>query len=243
MRNPLAHRRRAPGAGFLKTAFWDAGSLLCQSVVSWQYHFRVEGASNIPSTGPAIFIANHQSLFDPVIHGLAVGDRAPRPMAKQELFKNPLFGAILRGLNCICVRSDGGNREAIRVALDELAAGRTVMLYPEGTRSSDGAVKEFRRGVELLARKSRAPIVPMGIDGAFDIWPTGQSLPRSYGRIWAAVGEAISPEAQVELFADPAVGLAHLQQRVTGLMQHCRAQLRRATAGAYPAHGAADDHS
>lgn len=164
-------------------------------------------------------------------------------MAKQELFKNPLFGAILRGLNCICVRSEGGNREAIRVALDELAAGRTVMLYPEGTRSSDGSVKEFRRGVELLARKSRAPIVPMGIDGAFDIWPTGQSLPRAQGRIWAAIGEVITPDAQVELFDDPAVGLAHLQHRVTMLMKHCRAQLRRATAGVYPAQGAADDHS
>ncbi len=241
VRNPFAHRRRAPGAGFLKTAFWDTGSLLCQCVVSWQYHFRVEGAANVPRTGPAIFIANHQSLFDPVIHGLAVGDRAPRPMAKQELFRNPLFGAVLRGLNCICVRSSGGNREAIGIALDELTAGRTVMLYPEGTRSSDGAVKDFRRGVELLARKSRAPIVPMGIDGAFDIWPTGQSLPHARGRIWAAIGEVITHEAQEKLFADPTAGLSELQRRVTTLMQHCRAQLRRSTAGAYPSHGAADD--
>ena len=241
VRNPLAHRRRAPGAGFLKTAFWDAGSLLCQTLVSWQYHFRVEGQSHIPPTGPAIFIANHQSLLDPVIHGLAVGDRAPRPMAKEELFKNPLFGAVLRGLNCICVRSDGGNREAIRVALDELAAGRTVMLYPEGTRSSDGSVKEFRRGVELLARKSHAPIVPMGIDGAFDIWPAGRSLPRSHGRIWAAIGAPITAEQQVELFADSAAGLTHLQRRVTALMRHCRCRLRRATGETYPAVGVADE--
>ncbi len=243
MRNSFAHRRRAPGAGFVKTAFWDGCSQFCQSILSWQYHFRVEGSSNVPLTGAAIFIANHQSLFDPVIHGLAVGDRAPRPMAKEELFKVPLFGSILRGLNCIRVRSDGGNREAIRIALDELAAGRTVMIYPEGTRSSDGAVHAFRRGVELLARKSQAPIVPMGIDGAFDIWPTGRRLPRARGRIWAAIGDPISPVEHMALFADPDAGLVQLQQRVTTLMRHCRTQLRRGSGGAFPAPGAADGSS
>ncbi len=241
VRNSFAHRRRAPGAGFVKTAFWDGCSQICQSVLSWRYRFRVEGADRVPAHGPVIFIANHQSYLDPMIHGLAVGDRAPRPMAKEELFRAPIFGSVLRALNCISVRSDGGNRDAVRSALDELAAGRTIMVYPEGSRSPDGSLKEFRRGVELLARKSRAPIVPMGIDGAFDVWPPGQRLPKLNGRIWATIGSAIPPHEHERLFADPIQGMDELRRQVTELMQHCRARLRSSSGGKYPAIGSADE--
>ncbi len=240
MRNSLAHRRRAPGAGLLKTAFWDACSQVCQSFLSWRYRFRVEGAHHIPSRGPIIFVANHQSYLDPMIHGLAAGDRAPRPMAKDGLFRNPIFGSVLRALNCIPVRSDGGNRDAVRSALEELAAGRTVMIYPEGSRSPDGSVKEFRRGVELLARKSGAAIVPMGIDGAFDVWPSSQALPSWSGRIWVTVGAAIAPQQQAELFAEGEAGLAELRRRVCELMRQSRNRLRTRSGGTYPLPGIAD---
>lgn len=243
MRNSLAHRRRAPGAGFVKTAFWDACSQVCQSALSWGYRFRVEGAHHVPRNGPVIFIANHQSFLDPMIHGLAVGDRAPRPMAKQELFRNPLCAAVLRALNCIPVRSDGGNRDAVRSALEELAAGRTIMVYPEGSRSPDGSVKDFRRGVELLARKSGAPIVPMGIDGAFDVWPSSRKLPFWSGRIWASIGAPISPSECSGLLADPELGLKELRARVIALMRECRARLRARSGGKYPAQGVADERA
>ncbi len=243
MRNSFAHRRRAPGAGFAKTAFWDACSQVCQSALSWRYRFRVEGAHHVPRHGAVIFIANHQSYLDPMIHGLAVGDRIARPMAKEELFRNPIFGALLRALNCISVRSDGGNRDAVRTALDELAAGRAIMIYPEGSRSPDGSIKEFRRGVELLARKSGAPIVPMGIDGAFDIWPTGSKAPRLRGRIWAAIGPVISPAESATLFADAPAGLEEIRRRVNQLMQHCRMRLRSHSSGVYPAIGPADEQA
>lgn len=225
MRNSFAHRRRAPGAGFFRTAFWDFGSLLCHVTLSWLYRYRVQGESNIPPTGAVIFVANHQSLLDPMIHGLAVGDRAPRPMAKESLFSNPIFGAILRGLGCIPIREQGANRDSMRAALEELAAGRTVMLYPEGTRTPDGDIKKFQRGVELLLRKSNASIVPMGIAGAFDAWPSSRKLPRLSGRIHAAIGRAIPHEEAKLMFADPATGLAELQSRVEHLMQHCRARI------------------
>ncbi|MSR44121.1 MAG: 1-acyl-sn-glycerol-3-phosphate acyltransferase [Phycisphaerales bacterium] len=240
VRNSFAHRRRAPGAGFAKTALWDLCSQLCQSTMSWNYRFRVEGAHHIPLHGPAIFIANHQSYLDPVIHGLAAGDRAPRPMAKESLFRNPIFGGLLRALNCISVRTAGGNRDAFRAALEELDAGRTVMIYPEGTRSHDGSVQEFRRGVELLARRASAPIVPMGIDGAFDVWPMGQKLPRWHGRIWATVGRPIPPDAQALLFQDAQTGLDELRRQVEELMQNCRMRLRANSGGRFPAWGLAD---
>ncbi|MSQ90021.1 MAG: 1-acyl-sn-glycerol-3-phosphate acyltransferase [Phycisphaerales bacterium] len=210
-------------------------------MMSWQYRFRVEDPHHVPRRGPAIFIANHQSYLDPVIHGLAAGDRAPRPMAKEELFHNPIFGGLLRCLNCIPVRSDGGNRDAFRSALEELAAGRTVMIYPEGTRSPDGSVQTFRRGVELLARRAQAPIVPMGIDGAFDVWPLGTRLPAWRGRIWATVGCPIAVADQADLFADPQSGLIELRRRVVELMQNCRMRLRANSGGTFPVQGLADE--
>ncbi len=173
-----------------------------------------------------MFVANHQSLLDPMAHGVAITDRAPRPMAKESLFRNPLFGAALRGLGLIPVREGGSNRDSLRIALEELAAGRTVMLYPEGSRSPDGEIKQFQRGVEFLLRRARATVVPMGIDGAFDAWPRSRSLPKWSGRVWVKIGRPISPEQVDSMFVDPAAGLGELQRHVEELMLHCRAKLR-----------------
>ena len=235
----LQHARRTPGLGKARLAFWDFSSGSCAVVLSLLYRYRVEGLEHVPRTGPAIFIANHQSLLDPVIHGMAVTYRAPRPMAKESLFRNPALGAILRGLGCISVREDGGsNRDSMRAALEELAANRCVMIYPEGTRSPDGEVKPFQRGIELLVRKSGAPVVPMGIDGAFDIWPTGRRLPRLRGRIWTTIGEPIGADELARLFADPARGLDALRDRVDALVQRCRSRLSGGSAEAGESRGA-----
>jgi len=240
VRNSFDHRRRRPGYGLLRTAFWDACAQVCQSTMSWRYRYRVEGAHLVPKTGALIFIGNHQSYLDPVIHGLAVSDRPSRPMAKEELFRNPIFGAVLRAVGAIPVRPERGNRDAFRAALAELEAGRTVMIYPEGGRSMDGSVQPFQRGVELLARKSGAAIVPMGIDGAYDIWSPHASLPTWNGRIWAAIGTPIDPAQQAILFQDVEAGLEELRSRVRALMLRCRSQLRARSDGAFPAHGVAD---
>ncbi len=221
------HRRRAPGRGIVRVAGWDFGSLLCDGVLSLLYRFRVEGRHNVPRTGPVIFVANHQSLLDPMIHGIAVTDRAPRPMAREGLFRNPALGAGLRAISCIMVREEGGNMETMRLALEELRMGRTVMLYPEGTRSADGEVHEFQRGVQLLVRRSGAPVVPMGIDGAFAIWPRTQRLPYFSGRIWAAIGEPIFQTEWERDFAHGAEGLEALRRRVECLVLQCRSRLAR----------------
>ena len=213
----------------MRVAQWDLAVCACQAAMSWRYRFRVEGRWRIPHTGPVIFVANHQSLLDPMIHGIAVTDRAPRPMAKESLFRNPLLGLVLRRVGCISVREGGGNMDAIRTGLDELAHGRTVMLYPEGTRSVDGEVKPFRRGVEFLLRKSNAAIVPMGIDGAFQVWPRGQKWPQWNGRIWAAIGEPIPEEERDQLLSEPDAGLETLRLRVERLMRHCRGRLGAAS--------------
>ena len=71
----------------------------------------------------------------------------------------------------------------MKAALAELAAGRTVLIFPEGTRTPDGALGEFQRGVMLLIKRSRAQVVPVALEGASDIWPIGTALPRLRGRL------------------------------------------------------------
>ena len=222
----LEHAARCPGNSHARIAFWDLGAFCCHVFLAWCYGLRIQGRENIPIKGPVVFIGNHQSLLDPMAHGVAVTDRAPRPLAKESLFANPLFGAALRGFGLIPVREGGSNRDSLRIALEELAGGRTVMLYPEGARSVDGEMKQFRRGIEFLLRKSRATVVPMGIDGAFDAWPRSRRLPKWKGRVWVAIGRPISPERIESLFVDPVVGLAEIHSQVEALMLRCREQLR-----------------
>ncbi len=204
---------------------WDLGVAFCQAALAWRYGLRIEGREHIPTTGPVIFVANHQSLLDPMIHGVAATARAPRPMAKESLFRIPLLGWFLKEVGCISVREQGANRDSLRAALDELLAGRTVLLYPEGRRSDDGEVKAFQRGIEFLLRKSNASIVPMGVDGAFAAWPRSQKYPAWRGRVWAIIGPAIPPNEVERLLVDPAAGLASLRDRVDSLMRQCRARL------------------
>jgi 1-acyl-sn-glycerol-3-phosphate acyltransferase len=117
-----------------------------------------------------IYMANHQSLFDiPVL--LATLPGQTRFMAKQSLFRIPLFGWALAAGGFIPVDRENRSRgkEAFETAVARLRAGASVLLFPEETRSLDGQLLPFKRGGFLLAYKSGLPIVPIGIEGTLGI--------------------------------------------------------------------------
>lgn len=136
---------------------------------------RVRGVSNIDPSRSYIFMPNHQSLFDiPVILGcLPVQFRW---LAKHELFKIPLFGIAMQRTGYISI--DRSNRKAafksLQIAARNIRNGVSVVIFPEGTRSSDGRILPFKKGGFVLAIKSGVPITPIIIQGTSAIMTKNQ---------------------------------------------------------------------
>lgn len=137
----------------------------------------VEGIENIPRTGPVIVAPNHLSHLDPPIVACSV-PRKVAFMAKEELFRNPVFGALIGSLNAFPVRRGEGDTEAIRKTLERLDAGELVLVFPEGTRGDGKVLGPFNRGVGMLAKRSGALVVPAGIAGTERKLPRGAAFPR-----------------------------------------------------------------
>ena len=110
-------------------------------------------------------------------------------MGKKELFDWPVIGWLATNGGVHPVDRSKADVEAYRLASRILADGGALFVFPEGTRSPTGALQEARDGVALLALRSGAPIVPIGIAGSHDVWPKGQRFPHPGGRVTARIGE------------------------------------------------------
>ena len=177
----------------LKTGWYIFCRTLCFIFIWIFLRLRFFGLSNIPRKGAFLLISNHQSFFDP----LFVGTRARRTlvfMARDTLFKKKFFGGLIRSVKAIPVRRGEADLAAIRNIIDHLKKGQSVCLFPEGTRSPDGRISDFKPGFGLLARRANVPILPAVIDGAFEAWPRDKKFP-SFGKtILIKYGEPISIE-------------------------------------------------
>ncbi|MDP9468824.1 MAG: 1-acyl-sn-glycerol-3-phosphate acyltransferase [Chloroflexota bacterium] len=155
---------------------------------------RVEGLEKVPGAGAYIVVGNHNSNFDPPFIGEAIARYTGRPihfMAKEEIRHWPLVGWLARSSGVFFVRRGVGDRAAQRIALDHLAAGRPIGIFPEGTRSRNGVLSEPKAGVALLAIRSGAPLVPVGITGSGRIFP-GRSRWPHRTRVDIRIGEPFS---------------------------------------------------
>ncbi len=133
---------------------------------------RVIGLENVLQRRPQIFMANHQSDFD-ILIVLAHIPGQFRWIVKKELFKIPVFGRAMR--NAGYIEIDRQNHEKAMKSLEEAAQkireGKSVVTFPEGTRSKDGTIKPFKQGLFHLAIQAGVPIVPISIVGAHEIMP------------------------------------------------------------------------
>ena len=125
---------------------------------------QVKGRENIPSQGPLLIIANHLSLADPPLLGVSLG-RKVIFMAKKELFRFRLIGYFIGSLGAFSVHRGQLDRKAMRQAYQVLADGLTLVMFPEGTRSRSGRLRPAFPGPALIAMRSGAPILPVGIIG------------------------------------------------------------------------------
>lgn len=149
------------------------------------YRAKDYGVENLPAEGPVVLASNHASFWDPMLVAAAF----PRPvgfMARDTLFRFPLFGRYISSLNAFPVnRADPF--AALKVCGDRLDRGEVVLIFPEGTRTRDGRLGQMKGGAAMLAGHHHAPILPVYLWGTYQSWPRSRAWPRWHRvRVYAA---------------------------------------------------------
>jgi 1-acyl-sn-glycerol-3-phosphate acyltransferase len=137
----------------------------------------VEGLENVPRGG-CIVAGNHLATCDPPLIGALIRRHDVHYMAKAEAFDRVATGWLIAGYNAFPVQRHTADRLAIRRSLAVLAQGRVLIMMPEGTRSPDATLQRAEPGVGLIARRSGAPVVPVGVWGSENAMPKGVVIPR-----------------------------------------------------------------
>lgn len=144
---------------------------------------------NYPMSGGGLVCSNHQSHLDPVLVGLT-SNRRLNYMARKSLFKFLPLRLLISYLDAIPLEREGLGIAGIKECLKRLKSGEMVLIFPEGTRTPDGRISRFRSGFTVIAYRSKVPLVPVAMEGAFDSWPRKALLPQM-GRIAVVVGKPI----------------------------------------------------
>jgi 1-acyl-sn-glycerol-3-phosphate acyltransferase len=210
--------------------------MLCVvGVVFWPYFFvlnrtKVHGRRDLRITPNTLLVSNHQSSIDSVLIGITglfpLCAIRPRLMpwnlaAAGHFFSTPARARASRLLRCIPVRSGGGDVAALR-DLDSVLRTGVVIYFPEGSRSRDGRIREFRRGVGLLALSSQARVIPVAIDGMGSAVRFDRFGLRFFRRIQISFGKTVD----LSRFADCAIDRDSAQEAANIILECVREQHR-----------------
>ena len=150
-----------PGHPWLRVFYTWMGKLAVTALLK----ISTTGLEHVPTKGPLIVVTNHITFSDPVV----IMAKLPRllvPMAKVEIFEHWLTGWVLRSGGVIPVHRGEADTSAVKLALRVLKQNGVILLAPEGTRSPDGCLQPAKGGAALLALRSRATILPVGVSGS-----------------------------------------------------------------------------
>jgi 1-acyl-sn-glycerol-3-phosphate acyltransferase len=154
------------------------------------YRNRVYGAERFPEGG-AILASNHVSFLDPPLISISSPVEV-HFLARESLFKNPLFGAYIRSLNAHPVSGDVGDISVFKTITQLLSEGKKVILFPEGARSFDNELGEIKPGISLLVSRSNSAIVPAYLQGTFTAWGRKRKFPKLWGKTACIFGTPIA---------------------------------------------------
>ncbi len=202
---------------------YDALRVLARLLAVLLFRLRVAGRENWPASGGGLVCSNHQSYFDPPLIGLTCSRRM-NYLARDSLFRVPGLAQFIWFFDAIPIDREGGGLAGLKETLKRLKAGELVLIFPEGTRTYDGEVAPLKPGFLAVARRGKAPLVPVAIDGAYQSWPRTARLPRPT-RLAVVIGEPISAQEIAELTDEDL--LAELEQRILT----CHAQARQMRLG------------
>lgn len=158
--------------------------------------FVVEGRENLPADNrPVVYVANHQSQAD--IISVFLLSRQFRWLAKDSLFKVPFLGWAMSAAGYVPVKRGDrrSHAECMRRAKEHLSQGTSMLFFPEGTRSRDGQLQQFKAGAFRLAAETRADVVPITLQGASDLLPKGSITP-SVATVRITIHPVISSNGQ-----------------------------------------------
>ena len=169
-----------------RSLLYMIGRLILIPIFKLLFFYKVNGKENVPSDGSYIICSNHMSNYDPVL--LAITQkRQINYMAKAELFKNPFFSWLIRGLGAFPVHRGAGDSKAINEAENVLKEGKLLGIFIEGTRSKTGEFLRPKSGAAIIAQKMNVPVIPVCIT------PKNKKI-RIFQKVMISWGKPITPE-------------------------------------------------
>jgi long-chain acyl-CoA synthetase len=202
-----------------------------------RFHLKVRGLDNLPEKGPYLLCSNHQSYIDPLVMAGTLPWRLFRhafALGTSDIFGKGFLRRLARWLRVIVLDPDANLVPAMRAGFFGLSQGRILVLYPEGERTNDGNPTVFRKGAAILSIHSQAPIVPVAIEGFYEVWPRHKKFPK-FANLQLVFGTPIQPppvnqasEAAYEQLT------SELKSRVVAMWQELREKefVRKRLAGA-----------
>ncbi len=179
---------------------WITGNVffkLSKVFFSIYFRFRPKGHKNIPDDSPCIFVANHQSFFDGLFLASLLKFKLMRKTyfyAKEKHIRNPFVKFLANRNNIIIMDLNHNLKESIQKMAEVLRKKRNLIIFPEGTRTKDGKMGDFKKTFAILSRELNVPVVPVSISGAFEALPKGSFFPKPFKKIKVEFHQPIYPE-------------------------------------------------
>lgn len=187
--------------GFRPQLIWVLG----MSLIRHWYGIKSEGLEHIPHEKPFLIVANHESYIDPFLFGLFIPYEI-KFVTTADVFTTPLMRFLLKGTGSFPMRRHRQDLKSIRTMIRMINKGQVVCIFPEGGRSTYGAPLPILKETLKLIQKCRVPILPIHIDGAYEIWPRWAPN-RRRGKVNTTIKPIIPVESQSDL--------GHLEDLIT----------------------------
>lgn len=211
-----------PPRPFFQRCVYDFARVICRLWLLIFFQLRVHGMKNVPLEDGMLICANHQSNLDPIVTGCAF-PRRTNYLAKHTLFEIWWLAWFLGQVDTIPIDRDGMGVSGMKETLRRLRRNESVLIFPEGSRTSDGQLQPFMSGFVALAKRVDLPMLPVGIDGPFECWPAGSKFPKM-GFIHVVFGPPIQPHEIGGLDDQQITQL--LQERIRACFEEARRRVK-----------------
>jgi long-chain acyl-CoA synthetase len=183
-----------PVLGFVRHAV----KLLVTFIMKLYGRLSVTGIENLPAKGPYIIAPNHLSLADmPSVSAALPWNVVSQifSLGATQYFEGPVMSSVSRVFHVIPVDMDARLFNALQLSAYVLRRGKILLVFPEGSRARDGSIKEFKKGVGIIAKELNIPIVPVAVRGTYEMLPSGSWFPKP-AKVSVSFGKAIHPEGK-----------------------------------------------